>query len=116
LIDAPVSNDQSNGRVEADFMIFRQGKCLILEVDGQHHLEGGQATRDYARSNALTGRVADGEVYGARLFRASSSSCGGMFVNFAGSTVNNFLLGVPIAFGLNPTLSLKASLGLTCDS
>ena len=53
LLDAPVSNDQSNGRVEADFMIFHQGKCLILEVDGQHHLEGGQATRDYVRVRML---------------------------------------------------------------
>lgn|GEM_PF-1268332 len=26
------------------------------------------------------------------------------------------LLGVPVAFGLKPTLSLKASLCLTCDS
>ena len=53
LLDAPVSNDQSNGRVEADFMIFHQGKCLILEVDGQHHLEGEQATRDYVRDRML---------------------------------------------------------------
>ena len=53
LIDAPVSNDQSNGRVEADFMIFYQGKCLILEVDGQHHLEGEQAARDYVRDRML---------------------------------------------------------------
>ena len=53
LLDAPVSNDQSNGRVEAGFMIFHQGKCLILEVDGQHHLEGEQATRDYVRDRML---------------------------------------------------------------
>ena len=53
LLDAPVSNDQSNGRVEADFMIFHQGNCLILEVDGQHHLEGEQATRDYVRDRML---------------------------------------------------------------
>ena len=53
LIDAPVSNDQSNGRVEAAFMIFYQGKCLILEVDGQHHLEGEQAARDYVRDRML---------------------------------------------------------------
>ena len=53
LMDAPVSNDQSNGRMEADFMIFHQGKCLILEVDGQHHSEGGQTIRDYARDRML---------------------------------------------------------------
>jgi len=34
-------------------MIFHQGKCLVLEVDGQHHLEGGQATRDYVRDRML---------------------------------------------------------------
>ena len=53
LLDAPISNDQSNGRVEADFMIFHQGKCLILEVDGQHHFDEGQATRDYVRDRML---------------------------------------------------------------
>lgn len=53
LLNAPVSNDQSNGRVEADFMIFHQGKCLVLEVDGQHHLEVGQMGRDYVRDRML---------------------------------------------------------------
>lgn len=53
LLDAPVSNNQSNGRVEADFMLFHKGRCLILEVDGQHHLEGGQTVRDYARDRML---------------------------------------------------------------
>lgn len=53
LVDAPVSNDQSNGRIEADFLLFYQGRCLILEVDGQHHLEGGQTVRDYARDRML---------------------------------------------------------------
>lgn len=53
LMDAPVSNDQSNGRVESDFLVFHQGRCLILEVDGQHHLEGGQTVRDYARDRML---------------------------------------------------------------
>ncbi|MBL1176824.1 endonuclease domain-containing protein [Pantanalinema sp. GBBB05] len=53
LQDTVVSNDQLTGRVEADFMIFHQGKCLILEVDGQHHLEDGQVIRDYARDRVL---------------------------------------------------------------
>ncbi|MBW4540665.1 MAG: endonuclease domain-containing protein [Myxacorys chilensis ATA2-1-KO14] len=48
-----VSNDQLTGRVEADFMVFYQGKCMILEVDGQHHLEEGQSIRDYARDRVL---------------------------------------------------------------
>lgn len=53
LLDAAVSNDQLNGRVESDFLVFHQGRCLILEVDGQHHLEGGQTIRDYARDRML---------------------------------------------------------------
>ncbi|MBD2075389.1 DUF559 domain-containing protein [Phormidium sp. FACHB-592] len=34
-------------------MVFCQGKCLILEVDGQHHAEAGQAIRDYASDRVL---------------------------------------------------------------
>jgi very-short-patch-repair endonuclease len=34
-------------------MVFCQGKCLILEVDGQHHEEAGQVIRDYARDRVL---------------------------------------------------------------
>lgn len=41
------------GRVEVDFLVFHQGKCLILEVDGQHHNEGSQTTRDYVRDRTL---------------------------------------------------------------
>jgi very-short-patch-repair endonuclease len=48
-----VSNDQLTGRVEADFMVFYQGRCMILEVDGKHHLEEGQTIRDYARDRVL---------------------------------------------------------------
>jgi very-short-patch-repair endonuclease len=39
--------------VEVDFLLFHQGKWLILEVDGQHHLEEGQKVRDYARDLML---------------------------------------------------------------
>ena len=53
LLDAAVSNDQLNGRVEADFLVFHQGRCLILEVDGQHHNEEEQTIRDYARDRML---------------------------------------------------------------
>ena len=53
LQETIVSNNQLTGRVEADFMIFCQGKCLILEVDGQHHAEAGQVLRDYARDRVL---------------------------------------------------------------
>lgn len=53
LEGAAVSNTELNGRVEADFLVFQQGRCLILEVDGQHHLEGGQIVRDYARDRVL---------------------------------------------------------------
>lgn len=48
-----ISNDQLTGRVEADFLVFHQGRCMVLEVDGKHHLEEGQATRDYARDRVL---------------------------------------------------------------
>jgi very-short-patch-repair endonuclease len=49
----PVSSPQINGRVELDFLIFNQGKALILEVDGNHHQEGGQTLRDYIRDRVL---------------------------------------------------------------
>jgi hypothetical protein len=41
------------GRVEADFLVFYKGKCMILEVDGQHHQEGSQTVRDYVRDRVL---------------------------------------------------------------
>lgn len=53
LKDTLVSDSQLTGRVEADFMVFYQGLCLILEVDGQHHNEQDQAVRDYARDRVL---------------------------------------------------------------
>jgi very-short-patch-repair endonuclease len=48
-----VSDSQLTGRVEVDFIVFYRGKCLSLEVDGQHHLEDGQMIRDYARDRVL---------------------------------------------------------------
>lgn len=53
LKDTVVSDSQLTGRVETDFMVFYQGVCLILEVDGQHHNAEGQAVRDYARDRVL---------------------------------------------------------------
>ncbi len=53
LRDTIVSDGQLTGRIEADFMVFYQGRCMILEVDGQHHLEQGQTVRDYARDRVL---------------------------------------------------------------
>jgi very-short-patch-repair endonuclease len=53
LKDTVVSDSQLTGRVETDFIVFYQGVCLILEVDGQHHNAQDQAVRDYARDRVL---------------------------------------------------------------
>lgn len=53
LQDTIVSNDQLTGRVETDFMVFSQGRCIVLEVDGQHHSAEDQVIRDYARDRVL---------------------------------------------------------------
>jgi len=53
LQDTLVSDTQLTGRVEVDFMVFYQGRCVILEVDGGHHGEAGQTIRDYARDRVL---------------------------------------------------------------
>jgi very-short-patch-repair endonuclease len=49
LHETIVGNGQLTGRVEADFLVFYQGKCIVLEVDGVHHSEGSQVIRDHAR-------------------------------------------------------------------
>jgi very-short-patch-repair endonuclease len=46
LDGSPVSKDLLNGRVELDFLVFHQGKCVILQIDGPQHK--GQRERDYA--------------------------------------------------------------------
>jgi hypothetical protein len=51
LDDSPISKDLLNGRVELDFLVFHQGKCLILEIDGTHHSK--QTERDYSRDRVL---------------------------------------------------------------
>jgi Protein of unknown function (DUF559) len=53
LQETIISNGQLTGRVEADFLVFYQGKCIVLEVDGVHHSEGSQVVRDYARDRVL---------------------------------------------------------------
>jgi Protein of unknown function (DUF559) len=53
LQETIISNGQLTGRVEADFLVFLNGKCVVLEVDGVHHAEGSQVVRDYARDRVL---------------------------------------------------------------
>jgi very-short-patch-repair endonuclease len=55
LTDLPISNsdNQSKERVEIDFLVFYKQKCMILEVDGVHHQEASQKTRDYRRDRVL---------------------------------------------------------------
>ena len=50
---SPVSNSLLPGRIEVDFLVFHQGRCMILEVDGVHHQGGSQTVRDYARDRVL---------------------------------------------------------------
>jgi very-short-patch-repair endonuclease len=53
LADAAISTNELNGRIEVDFLVFHRGRCLILEVDGQHHAQNEQAVRDYGRDRML---------------------------------------------------------------
>jgi len=50
--DSPISSEYP-GRLEVDFLVCHQGKCMTLEVDGKHHQENGQALRDYTRDRLL---------------------------------------------------------------
>lgn len=50
---SPVSCNQMTGRIELDFLVVYRGKCMILEVDGQHHQNGEQTLRDYVRDRVL---------------------------------------------------------------
>jgi hypothetical protein len=40
-------------RLEADFLVFRGGRCICLEVDGQQHQQSEHAFRDYAKERVL---------------------------------------------------------------
>jgi very-short-patch-repair endonuclease len=53
LKETLVSNGQLTGRVEVDFLIIKQGKSLVLEVDGSYHAEEEQTIRDYAKDRVL---------------------------------------------------------------
>jgi Protein of unknown function (DUF559) len=66
---SPVSASKTNERVEVDFLVFVKGRGMILEIDGQHHMEGSQTERDYVRDRLLlregipTARFTDKECY-----------------------------------------------------
>ncbi len=51
--NSPISAKNSAGRLEVDFLVFHKGKCISLEVDGEHHNENGQVKRDYSRDRLL---------------------------------------------------------------
>ncbi|ODG97130.1 hypothetical protein A4S05_01735 [Nostoc sp. KVJ20] len=56
LTDLPISNIDNNQlkeRIEIDFLVFYKQKCMILEVDGEHHQQASQKTRDYRRDRVL---------------------------------------------------------------
>jgi very-short-patch-repair endonuclease len=48
-----ISHQQATGRLEIDFFVFHKGKCISVEVDGNHHREVGQTIRDYTRDRLL---------------------------------------------------------------
>ena len=50
---SPVSDATMTGRLEVDFLVFYQGKCISLEVDGKHHQQQGNTERDYVRDRVL---------------------------------------------------------------
>ena len=51
LEGSPVAAQYLNGRVEVDFLVFYQGKCVILQIDGPQH--NGDRGRDYAGDRVL---------------------------------------------------------------
>ena len=51
LDGSPVAAQYLNGRVEVDFLVFHQGQCVILQIDGPQH--NGAPFRD---SGAARGR------------------------------------------------------------
>ena len=52
-LPAAKSSQTMSGRVELDFLVFKDRKCIVLEVDGNHHQEGSQTVRDYVRDRVL---------------------------------------------------------------
>ncbi|WP_242038155.1 endonuclease domain-containing protein [Tolypothrix sp. FACHB-123] len=63
-----LGNNQLKERVEIDFLVFYKQKCMILEVDGEHHQQASQKTRDYRRDRVL---LRDG----IRTVRFNASEC-----------------------------------------
>jgi len=55
LDGSPVAAQYLNGRVEVDFLVFHQGKCVILQIDGPQH--NGDRGRYYA-GDRLAYRIA----------------------------------------------------------
>jgi very-short-patch-repair endonuclease len=51
LEGSPVAAQYLNGRVEVDFLVFHQGKCVVLQIDGPQH--NGDRGRDYAGDRVL---------------------------------------------------------------
>lgn len=52
-LDISNADNRTRQKVEVDFLIFYKQKCMILEVDGEHHQQTSQATRDYMRDRVL---------------------------------------------------------------
>ena len=52
-LPAAKTSQSLSGRVELDFLVFKARKCMILEVDGQHHQQGTNTIRDYVRDRVL---------------------------------------------------------------
>ncbi|MDJ0902216.1 MAG: DUF559 domain-containing protein [Xenococcus sp. MO_188.B8] len=52
-LPAAKASQSLSGRVELDFLVFKDRRCMILEVDGQHHQEGTNTIRDYVRDRVL---------------------------------------------------------------
>ena len=46
-------SEQLTGPIEVDFLVFHQGKCMILEVDGPQYQGKVQTSGDYVRDRVL---------------------------------------------------------------
>ncbi|WP_293125714.1 DUF559 domain-containing protein [Microcoleus sp. bin38.metabat.b11b12b14.051] len=76
-----VANNLLNGRIELDFLVFHQGKCLILEIDGIHDQNKGHKEIDYARDRILLRK-------GITTVRFTAQEC----LNQPADVVSEFLL------------------------
>ena len=80
LLNSPLSEQHQNGRVELDFLVFYQGKCRILEIDGIHHNADDTRLRDYSRDRLMLKE-------GIPTARFSAQEC----LNGTADVVNEFL-------------------------